>query len=104
MIREIAILNVIPGREAEFEATFSRARRIIAAMPGHRIHRLERSLENPSRYLLVVFWETLEDHTIGFRESAEYQEWKAMLHPFYDPAPAVEHYQQVFGGMESEPS
>ncbi|MGB1110487.1 MAG: antibiotic biosynthesis monooxygenase family protein [Gammaproteobacteria bacterium] len=101
MIREIAILNIIPGREAEFEQAFDEAREIIASMPGHRVHRLERSMENPSRYLLVVWWESLEDHTVGFRNSPEYQRWRALLHDFYDHMPEVEHFETVFGIQES---
>ena len=92
MILEVARLDVIPSREAEFEAAFSRAQRIIAGMPGYISHELQRCIEQPSRYLLLVKWRTLEDHTVGFRESSEYQEWKSLLHHFYDPFPVVEHY------------
>jgi len=95
MILEVAMLNVIPGEEAEFEASFSRARHIIADMPGHVGHELRRCLERPSRYVLLVKWEKLEDHTQGFRQSPRYQEWKALLHHFYDPFPTVEHYTEV---------
>jgi len=92
---EHAVLPVVPGREEEFEAAFGRARAIIASMPGFRGLSLRRSLESPHRYLLLVEWETLEDHTEGFRGSAGYQEWKALLHHFYDPFPVVEHYVDV---------
>ncbi|HEX8528376.1 MAG TPA: antibiotic biosynthesis monooxygenase [Cytophagales bacterium] len=92
MILEVAILDVIPGQEARFEQNFREARGIIAAMPGCRSHRLQRCLEKPNRYLLLVEWEKLEDHTVGFRQSPQYGQWKALLHPFYDPFPTVEHY------------
>lgn len=92
MILEVAILDVIPGRQAEFEAAFRQAAPIIASMRGHVSHGLQRCVEKDSRYLLLVNWETLEDHTVGFRGSPQYQEWKRLLHHFYDPFPTVEHY------------
>jgi heme-degrading monooxygenase HmoA len=95
MILEVAPLDVIPGREPEFETAFAEAQRIIASMPGYVSHQLQRCLEQPSRYLLLVTWRRLEDHTVGFRQSPQYQEWKALLHHFYDPFPRVEHYQRI---------
>ena len=95
MILEIAILNVIPGREADFEAAFRQASPIIASMNGYISHQLQHCVEAPNRYLLLVQWETMEDHTVGFRGSEKYQEWKKLLHHFYDPFPTVEHYEQV---------
>lgn len=96
MILEVAILDVKPGRETEFEATFEKAQKIISSMHGYVSHQLQNCVENSSRYILLVNWETLEDHTIGFRESAQYQEWRSLLHQFYDPFPVVEHYQSVY--------
>jgi heme-degrading monooxygenase HmoA len=95
MILELAILNVIPGREAEFERTFAEANKIIAAMPGFKSLQLHKCLEQGNRYALLVRWSKLEDHTIGFRQSAQYQRWRALLHHFYDPFPDVEHYRLV---------
>jgi heme-degrading monooxygenase HmoA len=92
MILEQAVLDVKPGMEKDFEAAFAKAERIIAASPGYLSHELQRGIERPSRYLLLVRWRTLEDHTVGFRRSAPYQEWKKLLHHFYDPFPTVEHY------------
>ena len=97
MILESAVLDVKPGQAVEFEAAFSRAQRIIAASPGYIAHELHRCLEKPGRYLLLVRWRTLEDHTEGFRQSKAYQEWKTLLHHFYDPFPTVEHYETVAG-------
>jgi heme-degrading monooxygenase HmoA len=96
MILECAHLNVKPGQESAFEAAFDKAKSVIAAMPGFISLELQRCLESRSRYLLLVRWKTLEDHTHGFRESAEYLEWKTLLHHFYDPFPTVEHYEFVF--------
>ena len=95
VITEQAALEVIPGREAEFEAAFATAKAIIAASPGFVSLRLLRCIETPNRYLLLVEWETLEDHTEGFRGSEGYENWKALLHHFYDPFPTVEHYKAV---------
>jgi heme-degrading monooxygenase HmoA len=96
MILELALLDVIAGREAEFEAAFAQAQTIIASMPGYLGHELQRCLERPSRYVLLVRWQRLEDHTKGFRGSAEYQQWKDLLHHFYDPFPDVEHFERTF--------
>ena len=95
MILEIATLDVIPGREEEFEQTFVEAQKIISSMQGYVDHELKRCVEHPSRYALFVNWEQIEDHTEGFRNSAEYQDWRALLHHFYDPPPQVEHYVAV---------
>lgn len=97
-VLEVAILDVIPGREDSFEAAFGQAQAIISSMPGYLGHELQRCLETTNRYVLLVRWETLEDHTVGFRESSRYQEWKTLLHHFYDPFPMVEHYTSVFKG------
>jgi heme-degrading monooxygenase HmoA len=103
MTLEVAVLDVIPGREAEFEQAFARAQSIIAAMPGYLGHRLDRCVEKPGRHLLLVTWRSLEDHTVGFRQSAGYQQWKSLLHHFYDPFPEVLHYEALFSGGEHLP-
>lgn len=95
MILEVAILNVIKGQTADFEIAFGQASVIISSMQGYISHELQKCIENDHQYILLVKWETLEDHTIGFRTSSEYQEWKALLHHFYDPFPTVEHYEVV---------
>ena len=95
MILEVAILDVIPGQESSFHKDFQRAEQIISSMPGYLEHQLKRCIENPSRHILLVQWETLESHTKGFRESAEYQQWKQLLHHYYDPFPEVEHYEAI---------
>lgn len=93
MILEVATLDVRPGLEAEFEQAFAEARTVIARSPGFVSLELQRSVEHPSRYLLLVRWERLEDHTVGFRQGPLYPRWKALLHHFYDPFPTVEHYR-----------
>jgi 2-hydroxychromene-2-carboxylate isomerase len=86
---------VKPERRAQFEAAFARARSILAAATGCLSSELRRSVENPNRYLLLVRWRSLEDHTRGFRGSAAYAEWKRLLHHFDDPFPTVEHYEAL---------
>ena len=98
MILEVARLDVKPGEAAAFEAAFAEAQSIIASMPGYLGHELQHCIESPSRYLLLVNWARLEDHTEGFRSSAEYLRWRELLHHFYDPFPTVEHYEPVFRG------
>jgi heme-degrading monooxygenase HmoA len=95
MILEHALLPVRPGLEDEFEVAFGEARQIIASMPGFRGLTLSRCQERPGTYLLLVEWESLEDHTVGFRRSPSYDEWRRLLHHFYDPFPVVEHFDRV---------
>jgi heme-degrading monooxygenase HmoA len=95
MILEVAVLDVRPGRTAAFEAAFHEAQTIIASMSGYRSHQLQRCVEKDERYLLLVEWDSIEAHTVGFRGSPEYQRWKALLHHFYDPFPTVEHYTRL---------
>jgi heme-degrading monooxygenase HmoA len=97
MVLEVAILDVRPGRSAAFEAAFREAAPILGASPGCQRHELRRCLEAPDRYLLLVWWDSLENHTGGFRRSPGYQRWRARLHHFYDPFPTVEHYVTVPG-------
>lgn len=92
MILEVAILDVKQGESLNFENTFKEAEKIISSMKGYISHSLQKCIENNNRYLLTVKWETIEDHTIGFRESKEYLKWKELLHHFYEPFPIVEHY------------
>jgi heme-degrading monooxygenase HmoA len=95
MILEVAKLDVKQGLESPFEAAFEKASKIISGMQGYGGHELQRCIEQPGRYILLVRWRKLEDHTVGFRQSAEYQEWRSLLHHFYDPFPKVEHYESV---------
>ena len=95
VITEHAILEVRPGQEDDFESAFAQAKTIIAAAPGFVSLDFHRGIETPRRYLLIVGWETLEDHTEGFRKSDAYQEWRTLLHHFYEPMPTVEHFSLI---------
>jgi len=97
MILEMAVLNVKPGKANEFEAAFAKAQSIISSAAGYVSHQLQRCVETPNRYLLLVQWQSLEDHMERFRQSAAFQEWRQLLHHFYDPFPTVEHYTPLLG-------
>ena len=95
MILEAVMLHVKEGMEGDYEEAFREASDVISSMKGYISHELQRCMEVERKYLLLVRWETLEDHTIGFRQSNEYQQWKKKLHNFYDPFPTVEHFEKV---------
>lgn len=95
MILECAQLQVRPGQSPKFEAAFREAQAIIASMPGYRSHELQRCIEREGHYLLLVRWDSVAAHEEGFRKSAQYREWKRLLHHFYDPFPTVLHYESV---------
>jgi len=95
MVLEVAFLQVIKGEEAHFEKDFAMASQYIQSIPGYVNHSLRKCLEEENKYLLLVDWEKLEDHTIGFRDSDAYLKWKNLLHHYYNPFPVVEHYEMV---------
>lgn len=95
MILEHALLPVRPGLESSFEAAFAAARHLILSMGGCRGLTLSRGIESPSTYLLLVTWDSVNDHEVGFRTSPQYQEWRKLLHHFYEPFPVVEHFTEV---------
>lgn len=96
MMLEVAILNVKKGLENNFEQDFALASKYISAIAGYKGHTLRKCVEERGKYILLVDWEALRDHTVGFRSSPEYLEWKKLLHHYYDPFPTVEHYETVF--------
>ena len=95
MILEVAILDVKPEQSENFLRDFADAQKIISSMPGYIEHDLQRCVEDSDRYILLVRWKTLKHHTVGFRESPEFLEWKKLLHHYYDPFPVVQHYESV---------
>ncbi|TVX93808.1 antibiotic biosynthesis monooxygenase family protein [Paenibacillus agilis] len=95
MILEVAVLHIKPELINSFEPAFLRASQIISKMKGYINHELQKCMEEDNKYILLVRWETLEDHRKGFRESEEYNEWKEILHHFYEPFPIVEHYTNI---------
>lgn len=101
MILEVAMLNVKSGMEQEFEAAFIQASALISSIDGYYSHQLHHCIETPGKYLLLAQWRTMEDHTVGFRNSPAYQEWKRLLHHFYDPFPVVEHFNKIINYSKS---
>lgn len=101
MILEVAILNVKEGQEKQFERDFMIAGQYISTIKGYIRHSLRKCLEQDNKYILLVDWESLEAHTVGFRESAQYLEWKRLLHDYYDPFPVVEHYELLIENEKS---
>ena len=95
MILEAAILYVKKGEEANFEIDFLKAGKYISSINGYIKHSLRKCIEQQNKYMLLVEWENLEDHTIGFRQSTQYLEWKNMLHHYYEPFQIVEHYMTI---------
>jgi heme-degrading monooxygenase HmoA len=99
MILEIAQIDVKPGMEAEFEAGVFKATPLFRRAKGCGGLELQRSIEKPSRYRLFVRWETLEDHTVAFRGSEDFQEWRRLVGDCFERPPEVEHTRQAFHGF-----
>lgn len=95
MILEVAILQVKKDEKQNFEKDFRTASKFIQSIQGYASHSLRKCIEVENKYILLVNWEKLENHTIGFRTSEAYLEWKKLLHHYYDPFPVVEHYEMV---------
>jgi len=98
MILEIAQIDVKSGKEAEFEAGVAKAAPLFARAKGCKGMTLQRSVEKPQRYRLFVQWETLENHTVDFRGSADFQEWRRLVSDFFESPPDVEHVKEVVKG------
>lgn len=96
MIQEAAVLFVKKDQEKDFENDFVKASQYISSIEGYLGHSLKKCIEQTNKYLLLVEWRNLEDHTIGFRESTAYLEWKKLLHHYYEPFPIAEHFETVF--------
>lgn len=92
MVLEVAVLTIIQGQQANFERDYETAGQYISASKGYIRHSLQKCVEKDNQYILLVDWETLEDHTVTFKQSTYFKEWEALLHHYYDPFPTVEHY------------
>lgn len=95
MILETAVVRIVPEKREAFEQSFKQAAAIISSMKGCRGIELNRCMEHKHKYLVLVRWEALEDHTVGFRGSEEHQLCKALLHPYYASTSSVEHYKKI---------
>ncbi|MFF2345990.1 antibiotic biosynthesis monooxygenase family protein [Pseudarthrobacter sp. NPDC058119] len=99
MIQEVATLTITPGSEEDFEAAAAKAVPLFQKAPGALSWRLDRTIESPNEYTLTVGWATLEDHTVGFRESAEFQQWRELVGPHFAAPPQVKHVQHTYVGF-----
>ncbi|MFT5532352.1 MAG: heme-degrading monooxygenase HmoA [Burkholderiaceae bacterium] len=93
MILELADIRILPGKQIEFDAAITRGVELaISKATGFCGYKINKSIESPERYVLMIYWDTLENHTVDFRESAAFQEWRALVGPFFAAAPVVEHF------------
>jgi len=96
MILELADIRIHPGQNAAFEEAVARGLKMVIPLShGFHGYKFNRGVESPERYILQVFWDTLEDHTVGFRKSPAFAQWRAIISPFFAAAPVVEHFELV---------
>ena len=94
MILELADIRIQPGQQTAFNEAIERGlRTVISGAHGFNRFKLNQGIENPERYMLQIFWATLEDHTVGFRESPAFANWRAIVGPFFAAPPVVEHFE-----------
>lgn len=93
MILELADIRIQPGRQAEFDAAIQHGlATVISQAAGYQGHEIRKGIESPERYLLMIFWATLENHTVDFREGPLFPQWRAIVGPFFAAPPVVEHF------------
>lgn len=97
MVLEIAIIHVVPGAEADFAAAYREGRPLLASTPGCRSVRMTQGIESPSRFVLLVEWDTVEAHENNFRGTARFAQWRALIGPYFASPPEVEHAENVPG-------
>lgn len=96
MILEVADIRIPPGKQAEFDAAIQRGvETVISKAKGFRGYKVNKGVESRERYLLMIYWETLEDHTIAFRQGPLFPEWRAIVQPYFAGSPVVEHFELV---------
>lgn len=93
MILELADIRIHPGKQAEFDAAIQKGiETVISKAKGFHGYKINKGIESPERYILMIFWGTVENHTVDFRESPAFQDWRALVGPFFASPPQVEHY------------
>jgi heme-degrading monooxygenase HmoA len=93
MILEIAEVHVTPGSESAFIAAVTAGQHLFMQTPGYLRHQLQQSIEEPTRFMLLIEWETIESHTVGFRESERFPQWREYISPHFAKAPLVQHFE-----------
>lgn len=96
MILELATIDIKQGTNADFEKNLEKAHHVISKSQGYIRHQFQKCMEQDNRYVLLIHWQTLEDHTKGFRESELFKKWRALIGPFFETAPVVQHYEIKF--------
>ena len=97
MVLEVALIDVLEGREDEFASAYAKAYQILATTPGCRSVRMTRGVETPTRFVLLVEWDSVDSHLDNFRATARFAEWRALIGPYFDGAPRVEHFTDLPG-------
>lgn len=93
MILELADIRIHPGKQSEFDAAIRKGvETVVSKAKGFRGYKVNKGIETPERYLLMIFWDTLENHTVDFRQSKAFQDWRAIVGPYFAAPPAVEHF------------
>lgn len=93
MILELADIRIQPGKQTEFDAAIQRGvEQVISKAKGFRGYKVNKGIESLERYVLMIFWDTLENHTVDFRQSSAFQEWRAIVGPYFAAPPVVEHF------------
>ncbi|MEU8261408.1 antibiotic biosynthesis monooxygenase [Micromonospora sp. NPDC048999] len=95
MVLEVALIDVMPGHEDDFAAAYAQARPVLAGTEGCRSVRMTRGVESPSRFVLLVEWDSVEAHEVNFRQSERFQQWRALIGPHFANPPLVEHFIDV---------
>jgi heme-degrading monooxygenase HmoA len=104
MILEIADIRIADGQQAAFDEAIQRGVRTVASSAkGFRGYKVNRSVETPTRYVLMIYWDTLEDHTVGFRQGPLFAQWRAIVGPFFASPPVVEHFELVSKSAAVQP-
>ena len=103
MVLEVALIDVLPGQEDEFAASYRLGHPILAGAPGCRSVRMTRGIESPSRFVLLVEWDSVEAHTENFRDTERFAQWRGRIGHYFAKPPAVEHFLDVDPGARSGP-
>lgn len=96
MILELATIDIKQGTNKDFEAALEKAQYVISKSKGYIGHQFQKCVEQNSRYVLLIKWKTVEDHTKGFRESELFREWRALIGPYFENTPFVQYYEVKF--------
>jgi heme-degrading monooxygenase HmoA len=95
MVLEVALIDVVSGQEEQFAAAYQKAREVLVTTPGCRSVRMTHGIESPSRFVLLVEWDSVEAHLDNFRATERFTTWRGLIGPYFDGAPRVEHFLDV---------